>query len=310
MPAFLYLEVAASMSAFPASSSTHAITSLVVAVVAAHEVRSELICVQPTDDPKRVMYWLPAMGVPAKHYLPLAEAFAAHGVAVALHEWRGIGSSNRRAGRHSDWRYRDLLEADLAAGMREARSRWPDATIWIGGHSLGGQLACLYASLHRHELAGIALVASGAPYWRTFARGPLILAALALVTPLSKLLGYLPGRRLGFGGNEARGVIADWSRSGRSGRYAASGMAVNFEQQLATLSLPVLALRLRDDWLAPPPSLDWLLKKMPHAAKQVDVVAPDRLAGQAADHFTWMKVPDCIAAQLARWMESFSAART
>jgi predicted alpha/beta hydrolase len=305
MPAFLYLEVAASMSAFPASSSTHTITTLVVPVVAAHDVRSELICVQPTDDPKRVMYWLPAMGVPAKHYLPLAEAFAAHGVAVALHEWRGIGSSNRRAGRGSDWRYRDLLETDLAAGMREARSRWPDATMWIGGHSLGGQLACLYASLHRDELAGIALVASGAPYWRTFARGPLILAALALVTPLSKLLGYLPGRRLGFGGNEARGVIADWSRSGRTGRYAARGMEVDFEQQLATLSLSVLALRLRDDWLAPSSSLDWLLKKMPHAARQVDVVAPDRLAGQTADHFTWMKVPDRIAAQLAQWMESF-----
>ena len=298
------------MPAFPASSSACSIATFVVQVVAAHDARSELICVQPDDGPKRAMYWLPAMGVPAKHYLPLAEVFAAHGVAVALHEWRGIGSSNRRAGRRSDWSYRDLLEADLAAGMREAKSRWPHATMWIGGHSLGGQLACLYASLHHRDVAGIALVASGAPYWRTFAYAPLIFAALTLVTPLSKLLGYLPGRRLGFGGNEARGVIADWSRSGRTGRYVVRGMSVDFEQQLQALSLPVLALRLRDDWLAPSSSLNWLLEKMPHAVRHIDVVAPDRLAGQAADHFTWMKSPDSIAAQLAQWMDSFHDART
>jgi predicted alpha/beta hydrolase len=297
------------MSAIPASSLTSSTSSFVVPVTV-HDARSELICVQPVDGPKRAMYWLPAMGVPAKHYLPFAEALAAHGTAVALHEWRGIGSSDRRAGRLSDWGYRELLETDLAAGMQEAKSRWPHATMWIGGHSLGGQLACLHASLHRHEVAGIALVASGAPYWRTFAYAPLILAALALVTPLSKLLGYLPGRRLGFGGNEARGVIADWSRSGRTGRYAARGMPVDFEQQLAALPLPVLALRLRDDWLAPLSSLNWLLEKMPQAVLHVDVVAPDRLAGQAADHFTWMKVPDSVAAQLARWMDGFPDACT
>ncbi|WP_284321952.1 alpha/beta fold hydrolase [Dyella acidisoli] len=298
------------MSAFPDSSSTHSISTLITPVVATDGARSELICVQPFDYPKRVMYWLPAMGVPAKHYLPLAEAFAAHGIAMALHEWRGIGSSDHRAGRRSDWNYRQLLEADVAAGMREARARWPQATVWIGGHSLGGQLACLYASLHSDEVAGIALVASGAPYWRTFAYAPWLLAAFALVTPLSQLLGYLPGRRLGFGGNEARGVIADWSRSGRTGHYAAHGMAVDFEQQLAALHLPVLALRLRDDWLAPSASLAWLLEKMPRAIKHVGIVTPDQLAGQAADHFTWMKVPDGIAAQWVDWMDTSSDTRT
>lgn len=298
------------MSAFPESSTTCFSATITVPVTADDGARSELICVQPAAYPRQAMYWLPAMGVPAKHYLPLAEAFAAHGIAVALHEWRGIGSSDRRASRGSDWGYRELLETDLAAGVREARTRWPHTKFWMGGHSLGGQLACLYASLHRHEMAGIALVASGAPYWRSFAYAPLILAALALATPLANGLGYLPGRRIGFGGNETRGVIADWSRSGRTGRYAASGMAVDFEHQLAALHLPVLALRLRDDWLAPAASLEWLLDKMPRTSQHVGTVMPDQLAGQAADHFTWMKVPDGIAAQLATWMDTVSDTRT
>ena len=35
-------------------------------------------------------------------------------LAVFLHEWRGIGSSNMRASRENDWGYREVL-ADLAA---------------------------------------------------------------------------------------------------------------------------------------------------------------------------------------------------
>ena len=46
--------------------------------------------------PKAALLWLPAMGVAAKHYRPLAEALAAHGIAVFLHEMRGNGSSNLR----------------------------------------------------------------------------------------------------------------------------------------------------------------------------------------------------------------------
>ncbi|HUB89622.1 MAG TPA: alpha/beta fold hydrolase [Dyella sp.] len=272
-------------------------------MTAADGARSELICVQPDEPAAQCVYWLPAMGVAAKHYLWLAEAFAARGVVVALHEWRGIGSSDRRASRSHDWGYRELLEMDLPAGVREARKRWPQAEFWVGGHSLGGQLSCLYASLHRHDITGILLVASGSPYWRTFAYAPLIFAALGLATPLSRLVGYLPGRRLGFGGNEARGVSADWSRSGRSGRYAARGMAVDFEQQLGALQIPVLAQVLRDDWLAPSRSLAWLLDKMPRAAKRTDIVAPEQLAGQPADHFSWMKAPDGIVAQ---WLASMA----
>lgn len=291
------------MPAFLEPSSIRAISTMTVPVTAADGASSELICVQPAEAAGQWVYWLPAMGVAAKHYLPLAEAFAARGIAVALHEWRGIGSSDRRASRRHDWGYRELLDVDLAAGVYEARKRWPQAKFWMGGHSLGGQLSCLYASLHRQEIAGILLIASGSPYWRMFAYAPLIFAALGLAAPLSRLMGYLPGRRLGFGGNEARGVIADWSRSGRIGRYVARGMAVDFEQRLAALQVPVLALPLRDDWLAPSRSLAWLLAKMPLATKRTDVMTPDQLAGQPADHFSWMKAPEGIVAQSLAWMD-------
>ncbi|MEO8998527.1 MAG: alpha/beta fold hydrolase [Rhodanobacter sp.] len=274
---------------------------VVIPVVAADGSRFELLCVQPTGDWRQLLYWIPAMGIPARHYLPLAEALALHGVAVVVHEWRGIGSSNRRADRTCDWGYRELLQDDLPAGMAAVHERWPQATCWLGGHSLGGQLGALYASLHPAGCAGLLLVASGSPYWRRFRHGWLIGAAFALAPMLAGLLGYLPGRRIGFGGNEARGVIVDWARTGRSGGYAAVGMTQDFERQLASLQLPSLALRLRDDWLAPQASLDWLLGKLGPGERSVDVITPKEL-GSSADHFDWMKTPAPIAARIARWL--------
>ncbi|MBT2117903.1 alpha/beta fold hydrolase [Dyella sp. LX-66] len=252
----------------------------------------------PAQAPSALLYWLPAMGVAARHYLPLAQALAARGIAVALHEWRGIGSSNRRAGRHGDWGYRELLQFDLPAGLAVARERCPGLPAAIGGHSLGGQLASLYTGLHPQDFEALVLVASGSPYWRRFRRGALIGAAYALAPVLAGLVGHLPGRRLGFGGNEARGVVADWARSGRSGRYAAAGLPDDLESAMARVRLPILALRLRDDWLGPQASLDWLLAKMPQSRPARAVLDPDEL-GVPADHFAWMKQPAAVAAAVA-----------
>lgn len=290
------------------NSATPFVEPTVLPLEMADGARAELLCVAPDGEPREAVYWLPAMGVPAKHYLPLAAALAAQGVAVALYEWRGIGSSSLRAGRRSNWSYRELLEIDLPAGQAAMRAHWPQARLWLGGHSLGGQLACLHAALRPGDAAGIALVASGAPYWRRFRHGALVGLAYAAAPVLAALMGHLPGRRLGFGGNEARGVIADWARSGRTGRYAAAGMATDFEQQLAALELPVFALRLSDDWLGPAASLDWLLGKLPRAPRRHELVIPDDLDGRRADHFGWMKTPDAIAVRIADWIAAHDTA--
>lgn len=272
-----------------------------VRVAAADGASSELLLVGPVD-PSCWLYWLPAMGVPAKHYLPLAQALATRGTAVALHEWRGIGSSDRRAGRYQDWGYRELLQEDLPAGVAAAHAAWPGLRGALGGHSLGGQLACIHAALHPGQVDELVLVASGAPYWRNFQR-PLLIGAAYMAAPwLASAFGHFPGRRIGFGGNEARGVIRDWARSGRTGRYAADGMG-DVETDLAGYAGRLLALRMRDDWLGPAASLDWLLGKLPKASVRREVLGPDALQGPA-DHFGWMKSPDPVAVRIAAWLQA------
>jgi predicted alpha/beta hydrolase len=259
-----------------------------------------LLYAPATSTPRAALLWLPAMGVGARHYDLLARALAAHGVAVALHEWRGLGSSDRRASRRANWGYRTLLGDDLPASLAALREAVPGVPLHVGGHSLGGQLSCLLAATVSEPPAGVVLVGSGAPYWRRFK--PWV-GLVYLAAPLLALLaGRFPGRRIGFGGNEARGVIGDWSGSGRTGRYKARGLQVDLEAALRRQRSPVLALRLQDDWLAPAASLAFMLDKMPEAPRRIHVMGPAELDGQVADHFAWMKAPSAIARRIAEGM--------
>ncbi|HRP72387.1 MAG TPA: alpha/beta fold hydrolase [Luteimonas sp.] len=251
--------------------------------------------------PRQVLLWLPALGIAARHYLPFADALAARGVAVFLHEWRGHGSSSLRADRHGDWGYRELLMQDLPASAAAIDRLLPrEIPRILGGHSLGGQLACCRLALAPDAADALWLVASGAPYWRAF---PLphkawLPFAYRFLPWLARVNGALPGRRIGFGGNEAAGVIVDWARTAISGRYAADGLAQDLEAGLARIDRPVRAVVLAQDWLAPRSSLDFLLSKLP--AAEVQAIELDAAgAGTRPDHYAWMKRPDAVAGWLA-----------
>lgn len=244
--------------------------------------------------PWRALLWLPALGTAARHYLPFAQALAARGVSVALHEWRGHGSSNIRASRRWDWGYRALLASDLAAATCATQTHWPSLPLAIGGHSLGGQLAACHLAL-TPRFDALWLVASGAPYWRAFPR-PLrygLPLAYRFLPWLARVNGALPGRRIGFGGNEAAGVMRDWARTALSGRYAVRDWLVDIEHALAAIDAPVNAVTLADDWLAPSSSLDFLSDKMPRASTRMRMLDSTAL-GTPADHFKWMQAPDAV----------------
>jgi len=260
--------------------------------------RWQLIARLPPQ-PRAALLWLPALGVAARHYEAFADALAAEGIAVLLHEWRGNGSSSLRPSRDCDWGYRQILALDLPASQQALRDIAGNAPLLIGGHSLGGQLACCHAGQQPAAFARLWLVASGTPWWRSFP-APLRYA-LPLVYRflpwLARRHGTLPGRRVGFGGTEARGLIADWARVGLSHRYAASGWNVDLEAGMARVQAPVDALAMAHDWMAPATSTQALTAKTagPCRLETLDAAA----LGTRADHFSWMKSPGEVARRLA-----------
>lgn len=286
-----------------------------LSVCAPDGARADLRLVGAEGTTTRALLWLPALGVGAHRYLPLAQALTARGIAVALHEWRGTASSDLRPRRDRDWGYRELLTQDLPASLEAARAALPQARWAIGGHSLGGQLAALRLALAPDDADALVLAGSGSPYWRTFPRPQAwTVRSVQMLFPLvARLRGHYPGRRFRFAGDESRGVMADWAASGRAGRYAVAGMAFDFEAALRTLTQPVYALRFAEDPLGPAASLRWLLDKLPAAPRRSDTLDAAML-GVAADHFAWMKRPDAVAARIAHWLreiagDGFSAGR-
>lgn len=245
--------------------------------------------------PRAVLLWLPALGIAARHYATFADALAARGIATLLHEWRGHGGSDLRAGDGRDWGWRVLLQDDLDASVAALAQLAPGVPRIIGGHSMGGQLACCRAALSPGDASAVWLVGSGAPYWRAFPpRERLWLPLVYRFLPwLARRNGHLPGRRIGFGGTEAVGVIDDWSRVALSGRYAARGLDADIEAALAMQASPVHAVALADDWLGPETSLRFLLDKMPTARATVDVLDAAAL-GTRADHYAWMRTPRAV----------------
>ncbi len=263
--------------------------------------RFELIHVA-ADRPRGALLFLPGMGLSARLFIRFARALAQRGTSVFIHEWRGNGSSNVRASRDSNWGYRELLD-DIDAARQAVTAQAPGGHL-IGGHSLGSQFACLSAAIDSRDCLGLIVLAGGSPYWRTF---PLPMKAVMVTImfafpTLGTLIGYYPGKRVGFAGNEARGVMADWARSARSGRYAPAGIDFDIEARLHAMRLPVLALDMADDWFVPRRSLDWLLDKLDGCditRRTVESAEP----GEKADHYAWMKRPDPTAEAIKAWLE-------
>lgn len=273
----------------------------VVAIECRDGHRFELIDVAP-EDPRRAMLLLPGMGISARHYIRFAQELANDGTRVFIHEWRGNGSSNLRAGNGRDWGYRELVEQDLDAATCGI-SQLQDRPIWLAGHSLGSQLACLAAARRPEHAAGLVLLAGGSPYARIFPWPMrLTLAVVLRAFPmLSRRIGHFPGKRLGFAGSEAHGVMEDWARTGRTGRYDLETLDFDAETALGRLALPVLAVRMESDWFVPRASMDWLLAKLPDCrVEQLSITSREQ--GSRADHFRWLESPGAVAKAVADWL--------
>lgn len=259
----------------------------------------------PTPDPSApVLLFLAALGTPAKVYRHLGKEMVQHEVQLCTPDWRGIDSSSIRAGRGSDFGYRHLAEFDIPALIAVVRQRVPRAPIWLGGHSLGGQMALIAAGADPKQITGVVLIASGSVHLPCY-RGKLRWGVRLLATVsgiLGPVLGYFPGARLGFGGREAAGLMRDWSHVARTGEYRPVGSQLDYEHQLRALNKPLLAITFAADSWAPAPATRALLNKV-ELCKPVHLHwSASDTEGVAVDHYSWIKRPHLVVASIAQFI--------
>lgn len=264
--------------------------------------KTELRTLRCADAAAPVVMILPALGVPARFYARFAAALVEAGCHAALHDLRGIGTSDQRAGRHVDFGYETLVLSDLPAVIAQVKQCFPAAPIVLLGHSLGGHLSLMYVGWTQDPaVRGVALVASGAPYVASFAwreRLQLMIAGQLFPT-VAKLFGYYPGEFFRFGGREARRLITQWAAVVNTGRFGAtSADGIGAEEALSRVERPVLAVTIAGDRLAPRESMETLLRKIPRASIERWYYEPGA-GSPEADHFRWTKQSPAIVSRVA-----------
>ncbi len=197
-----------------------------------------------------------ATGVAARYYGRFAAWLSAHGLPAMTFDYRGIGDSRYgslrglRATKH-DW---GALDTDAA--IRTLATRFPGRTLVGVGHSIGG--FCLGSAPSNVRLARLLLVGSQYAYWPDYAprqRVGYLLRWHLLMPALALLMGYFPGKRLGW--------LEDLPRASRSnggcgcGRISTgctAGCPAPAAPRTATRRAPPLPAITAKCWPAPRPT--------------------------------------------------------
>jgi predicted alpha/beta hydrolase len=260
--------------------------------------------VEMPDEPRAVLLFACAMGVEASYYAPFAKAMSRRGIAIAICDLRGHGTSSVRPRRGVDFGYREIVEHDLPAAVAAVRERTRGLPLYLGGHSLGGQLVMLHVAATHPDIDGMALVACAIPYYRNWnGRGRFLIRSYAsLVFPaVGSVLGYVPGDRLGFGGKEARTLMRDWSHNAMTARYEPIGSDLDYEAALERLEVELVTVNIRGDDMAPPHAVDFVFEKLPRARGL-------RIEAQLSElkpvaHMRWARDPGDVVRALMGWFD-------
>lgn len=250
-----------------------------------------------------VIVLLPAMGVPAKYYDPFIAGLTRLGHPVVRVRWRDEDRSFPVE--HPEFGYADLAEVDVPAAVAWTREQFGEDPLLVG-HSLGGQIASI-AAAGCGPLAGVAIVASGTNYWRgsgfRWALGVGIVSTL--VAPIIvRIIGYWPGGRLGFGGRQAKTLMLDWARLGRTGRFEPAHAKTDLEADMRTLNAPVLALNIASDIYVSRGATENLLGKLTSATITREYWKSETRAHRG--HFHWAKAESGPAEILSGWASANS----
>ena len=171
--------------------------------------------------PRATLLLLPALGTAAGYYRPFAEALAGRGIQVLVPELPGTGASGPRPSRRADYGYAELVQRYLPAVVALAQARGGERPVLLAGHSLGAQVAMLGLLHGQTTPAAVVTLAGGLIHYRYWdgAAAAGVLGMACLVAALSRLLGYLPGRLVGFGGPQAGRLMREWSKAIRTGHF-------------------------------------------------------------------------------------------
>jgi predicted alpha/beta hydrolase len=254
---------------------------------------------------------MPATGVPQSYYAKFAAYLAERGFTALTFDYRGIGRSRfvdirKLVARMRDWALLDAAAAFtfLSKSGSSFRIQGSDPGIRVVGHSFGGQAIGLLPEPER--VAAALVVGAQSGYWRNWP----VLGSLWMwptthlgLDAVTRLFGYFPGSRLGFGEDLPPGVATEWASWCRHPRYLVGALGV--EEAYARVRSPLRAYAISDDPFAPLSAVEALAALYPNAPWETRKLAPRELGVKSIGHFGFFRerFRDSLWRETADWLE-------
>lgn len=168
----------------------------------------------PSGTPVAAVVLNCATGVPQAYYRHFATWLAeTRNMACLTWDYRDFGESATGPVKASHATMVQWALEDQPAARAEMRRRFPGIPLWVVGHSLGAMLLPLQEGIE--DIERVIGVSSGLVYHRDHPWPYQALARLfwfGHAPVLTRALGYLPGKAIGFGADLPAGVYWDWRR--------------------------------------------------------------------------------------------------
>ena len=204
-----------------------------------------------------------ATGVPQRFYRHYAAALAAAGFTAITFDYRGIGDSRPESLRGFDALARDWALLDMAGVIDWAVSNCRPASLYLVGHSIGGQLAGVMEDVEAVD-AMITLSAQSG-YWGIQGGEQKWLVGLHMYLTfplLTAIFGYMPWSVFGAGEDLPKGVAHEWARWCRNPGYVLGDETMPLHRY-ESFRAPVLAYSIDDDKWGTPRAVDAMMTAYP-----------------------------------------------
>jgi predicted alpha/beta hydrolase len=266
----------------------------------------------PDGAPRVVVLLHPATATPERYYAAFAAYLAENGCAVVTYDYRGTGRSGApRANR--GLRMRDWMSQDVPAVTEWIGTHLPDVPRVAVGHSLGGHALALNHGTA--ALRAFVTVSSHAGVTRAIPSGGerrrVALVLDVLGPALVRILGYMPGRRLGLGEDIPAGAMLEWGRWSRTPGYFFDDPTMDAVGRAAQVALPVLAIGASDDPWATPRQIEAITSRLTSATVERRTYTPTDLGVARVGHHGLLRrgVGERAWPTLLEWLLKHAAAR-
>lgn len=248
------------------------------------------------DDGRPLVIINAATSVACRYYFRFADFLFRNGFDVVTYDYRGIGASRPTSLRGFQASWVTWGDLDFQAVLRHATAERPGQPIDVVAHSVGGFVMGL-APLN-HLIRRVFTVGAQIAYWRDFApRSRLkMVTKWQFVMPfLTTLLGYFPGRALGWLEDTPRGVVRDWCthmrryeglvRSGAASESIPERQAL--VERCSGVIAPILAVSVTDDEFGTIAAIERLLGYFRSSSAIHLRISPESIAQSEIGHFAF-----------------------